>query len=91
MNAEGVNKAPEQCAGMTDHQAALLSWQAASCQNPVHAAACQNGPNKLSGECLAETNNLNISKTLPPPQITLHIMSHQTQTDLPTSAVASLQ
>jgi hypothetical protein len=44
-----------------------------------------------SGECLAETNNLNISKTLPPPQITLHIMSHQTQTDLPTSAVASLQ
>jgi hypothetical protein len=45
---------------------------------------CQNGPKQTLVSAWLETNNLNISKTTPSPQITLHIMSHQPQAaDLP--------
>jgi hypothetical protein len=54
MHAEGVTQ--EQCAGMIDH----LNWQAPTA-NPVRAAM-SNGPETNSGECLAGTNKLNISK-----------------------------
>jgi hypothetical protein len=59
IHAEGVTQ--EQCAGMIDHP--LLNWQAPTATT-LHAAM-SNGPETNSGECLAGTNKLNISKVMP--------------------------
>jgi hypothetical protein len=63
----------EQCAGMIDHP--LLNWQAPP-PTTLCMQQCQNGPETNSGECLAGTNKLNISKVMP--GFTNHLAHHVT-------------
>jgi hypothetical protein len=82
MHAEGVTQ--EQCAG----DRPPLNWQAPTATT-LCMQQCQNGPETNSGECLAGTNKLNISKVMPglhkSPCTSCH--TNPVLAGLPTSAV----